>query len=38
MGLDPMHDDMDYSTDPCYEEFSSGQVDRVVGFFTQYRQ
>jgi hypothetical protein len=36
-GVDPIHNYMDYSTDPCYEEFTQGQVDRAVGFFTQYR-
>jgi hypothetical protein len=36
-GVDPIHNYMDYSTDPCYSEFSQGQVDRAVGFFTQYR-
>jgi pyridoxine/pyridoxamine 5'-phosphate oxidase len=24
---------MDYSTDPCYSEFSQGQVDRAVKFY-----
>ena len=37
-GVDPIHNYMDYSTDPCYSEFSQGQVERAVGFFTQYRQ
>jgi hypothetical protein len=37
-GVDPIHNYMDYSTDPCYEEFSQGQVDRMNGFWVQYRQ
>jgi hypothetical protein len=37
-GLDPIHNYMDYSTDPCYEEFTQDQVDRANGFWVQYRE
>ena len=37
-GLDPVHNYMDYSTDPCYSEFTQGQADRMAGFFVEFRQ
>ena len=29
---------MDYSTDPCYSEFTPGQAERMAGFFVEFRQ
>jgi len=37
-GLDPIHNYMDYSTDPCYSEFTPGQAERMAGFFVEFRQ
>ena len=37
-GMDPIHNYMDYSTDACYERFTNGQVQRVMGLWPQYRQ
>ncbi|KAM5349397.1 hypothetical protein ACJ41O_005902 [Fusarium nematophilum] len=36
-GLDPIHNYMDYSTDACYEEFTSGQEARMYSFWNTYR-
>jgi hypothetical protein len=37
-GLDPIHNYMDYSTDPCYSEFTQGQAERMAAFFVEFRQ
>jgi len=29
---------MDYSYDTCYEEFTSGQADRIQSYWKQYRK
>jgi hypothetical protein len=36
-GLDPIHNYMDYSDDPCYTEFTSGQDSRMDGIVPVYR-
>jgi len=36
-GLDPIHNYMDYSTDICYTEFTSGQDVRMDGIVPVYR-
>jgi len=36
-GLDPIHNFMDYSDDPCYEEFSPGQSDRMQDHWLHFR-
>src|SRR5262249_56390587 len=36
-GLDPIHNYMDYSDDPCLTEFTSGQDDRINSILPVYR-
>ena len=36
-GLDPIHNYMDYSDDPCITEFTSGQDDRMTAIVPVYR-
>ncbi|KAK6522754.1 hypothetical protein TWF281_002190 [Arthrobotrys megalospora] len=36
-GLDPIHNYMDYSDDPCMTEFTPGQTVRLYQMFDQYR-
>ena len=38
VGLDPVHNYMDYSTDQCYTEFSPQQQQRMISMFGLYRQ
>ncbi|KAG5941495.1 hypothetical protein E4U53_007396 [Claviceps sorghi] len=36
-GPDPIHNYMDYSSDPCYEEFTPGQISRIRRLWHKYR-
>ena len=36
-GLDPIHNFMDYSDDPCYTEFTGGQSSRMTEQFLHFR-
>ena len=36
-GLDPIHNYMDYSDDPCYSEFTAGQAERMQEQYLFYR-
>lgn len=37
-GVDPIHNYMDYSTDACYEGFTTDQQTRIQDLWTEYRQ
>lgn len=37
LGLDPIHNYMDYSDDYCYTEFTDGQKDRMMAMWNEYR-
>lgn len=37
-GVDPIHNYMDYSTDACYEAFTSGQIARISSLWSTYRK
>ena len=36
-GIDPIHNYMDYSNDPCMNHFTSGQKNRISSIMGQYR-
>ncbi|PSK45272.1 hypothetical protein B9Z65_2412 [Elsinoe australis] len=36
-GVDAVHNYMDYSTDACYERFTTGQIQRVRSLWTKFR-
>jgi hypothetical protein len=36
-GYDPIHNYMDYSDDFCYDQFTSGQADRMQNFYSYFR-
>jgi Pregnancy-associated plasma protein-A len=36
-GLDPIHNYMDYSDDPCYTQFTPGQASRMQAQYIHYR-
>ena len=36
-GLDPIHNYLDYSYDPCYDQLTSGQSTRMQQMFSAYR-
>jgi Pregnancy-associated plasma protein-A len=36
-GFDPIHNYMDYSTDACYSEFTTGQRERMLAMWSEYR-
>jgi hypothetical protein len=37
-GLDPIHNFMDYSYDPCIFEFTTGQAERMQHYFMTFRE
>ncbi|KAG5922880.1 hypothetical protein E4U42_005179 [Claviceps africana] len=37
-GPDPIHNYMDYSSDPCYEQFTPGQINRIQRLWHKYRE
>jgi len=36
-GFDPVHNYMNYTDDPCYNQFTEGQMERVSAIMGQYR-